>query len=131
MRREVEKYYWALVAGETPGSGRLTSRLQAKGKQKSALSDYRRLAGNQQASLLEVRLHTGRQHQIRQQLAEQGHPLFGDRRYQGPCPDALPRMFLHCQRLAFVDPFSAAPIEIISPLPTDLSEFLSQLGISL
>lgn len=128
MRREVEKYYLALVAGKTAGSGRLESLVVAKGKRKSACTDFRALERNEQASLLELKLHTGRQHQIRQQLAEQGHPLFGDSRYRGPCPTELPRMFLHCSRLAFVDPFSAAPLAIEAPLPEELALFLSQVG---
>ncbi len=129
MRQEVEKTYLALAAGKTPGSGELRSQLMAKGKQKDAHSSYRALQRNEQASLLELRLHTGRQHQIRRQLAEAGHPLFGDLRYKGPCPAELPRLFLHCSRLAFVDPYSAAAIAIDSPLPDDLSVFLAQVGM--
>jgi RluA family pseudouridine synthase len=129
MRQEVNKFYQALVVGKTPGSGRLESAVRAKGKAKQARTDYRALARNEQATLLELQLHTGRQHQIRTQLAEQGYPLFGDKRYQGPCPPELPRLFLHCCRLAFMDPFSAAPISIESPLPTELAGFLPLVGI--
>ena len=131
MRQEVEKFYLALVADKTPGSGNLRSQLSAKGKLKDAHSSYRALQRNEQASLLELTLHTGRQHQIRRQLAESGHPLFGDARYRGPCPAELPRLFLHCSRLAFVDPFSGAAIAIDSPLPDDLSAFLPQVGMEL
>lgn len=131
MRQEVEKFYQALVVGKTPGSGRLESSLSAKGKQKQARTDYRALIRTEQASLLELRLFTGRQHQIRRQLADQGHPLFGDKRYRGPCPEQLPRLFLHCCRLAFVDPFNGTPIDIVSPLPDDLAAYLPQLGIQL
>lgn len=130
MRQEVEKYYLALVVGKTAGSGRLESTLTAKGKEKQARTDFRALVRNEQASLLELTLHTGRQHQIRRQLADQGHPLFGDKRYQGPCPTELPRMFLHCCRLAFTDPFSGAPISIEAPLPEDLAGFLPQVRIN-
>ncbi|SHJ39724.1 23S rRNA pseudouridine955/2504/2580 synthase [Malonomonas rubra DSM 5091] len=129
MRHEVEKYYLALVAGKTSGSGRLESVVKAKGKKKLASTEFRALARNEQASLLELRLHTGRQHQIRQQLAQQKHPLFGDQRYHGPCPQELPRMFLHSCCLAFVDPFSGAPISIKSPLPDELEAFLVQVGL--
>ncbi len=129
MQHEVEKFYQALVLGRTAGSGRLTSILSAKGKEKAALSEYHALARNEQASLLELQLHTGRQHQIRRQLAESGHPLFGDKRYRGPCPAELPRLFLHCSHLAFVDPFSNTPIAVASRLPPDLSGFLPQVGI--
>ena len=130
MRQEVEKFYQALVVGKTPGSGRLESQLSAKGKEKQARTDYRAIARNEQASLLELQLHTGRQHQIRRQLTELGHPLFGDKRYRGPCPPALPRLFLHCSRLAFVDPFSDTPISIDAPLPAELAGFLPTVGLS-
>ena len=131
MRQEVEKSYLALVVGKTAGSGQLESTLSAKGKDKLARTDFRALVRTEQASLLELTLHTGRQHQIRRQLADQGHPLFGDKRYRGPCPAALPRLFLHCCRLAFIDPFSGAPIAIEAPLPEDLAGYLPQVGISL
>lgn len=128
MQHEVDKYYLALVSGRTAGSGQLVSRLSAKGKVKEARTDFRALTRNEHASLLELQLHTGRQHQIRRQLAAEGHPLFGDRRYRGPCPAALPRLFLHCRRLLFVDPFNGVPLEIDSPLPRELAAFLDQLG---
>ncbi|WP_303722969.1 RluA family pseudouridine synthase [Malonomonas rubra] len=129
MRQEVEKYYLALVAGKIAGSGRLESQLTAKGKKKQACTDFRALVRNEQASLVELQLQTGRQHQIRRQLAEQGHQLFGDRRYRGPCPPGLPRMFLHCFRLAFIDPFSAAQVAVEAPLPDELAAFLPQVDI--
>lgn len=131
MRQEVEKCYQALVVGKTAGSGRLKSQLSAKGKEKQVRTDFLALVRNQHASLLELQLHTGRQHQIRRQLAELGHPLFGDKRYRGPCPPELPRLFLHCCRLAFIDPFSAAPITIEASLPDDLANFLPQVDIEI
>lgn len=129
MLHEVEKGYQALVQGKTAGSGLLQSTLKAKGKDKDAATAFRALQRNDQASLLQVTLFTGRQHQIRRQLADAGHPLFGDRRYGGPCPKVLPRLFLHCSHLAFVDPFSGAPLEINCPLPPELDAFLPQCGL--
>ncbi len=126
MQHEVEKSYIALAQGRTGGSGMLCSILPAKGTDKEATTSFRALQRSDVMSLLELTLYTGRQHQIRRQLADQGHPLFGDRRYGGPCPAGLQRMFLHCCRLAFVDPFSAAMVEIESPLPEELKIFLSQ-----
>jgi len=131
MRHAVEKSYLALVCGRTAGSGRLESVLSAKGKEKAVRTDFRALARSDRASLLELQLHTGRQHQIRRQLAELGHPIFGDRRYRGPCPSDLSRLFLHCRRLRFDDPFTAVPIEIDSPLPQELAGFLLHIGIEL
>ncbi len=129
MQGEVSKTYLALVTGKLLGRGELLSDIPAKGKLKIARTSYQTLVSNDTVSLLEIQLHTGRQHQIRRQLADAGHPLYGDRRYKGPCPRKLPRLFLHCRQLAFIDPFSQQRIEVDCPLPKDLSRFLPQLGI--
>ncbi len=129
MRNQVEKRYLALVAGKTAGSGELHRPVPAKGKLKASHTSFCALDRNGQASLLELTLHSGRQHQIRRQFADLGHPLFGDRRYGGPCPAGLPRTFLHCRQLAFIDPFSGAALMIASPLPDRLSRFLVETGL--
>lgn len=126
MQHQVEKSYIALAQGRTGGSGMLCSKLPAKGIEKEATTSFRALQRNEVMSLLELTLYAGRQHQIRRQLADLGHPLFGDRRYGGPCPPELTRMFLHCCRLAFVDPFSGAMVNIESPLPEELKTFLEK-----
>lgn len=131
MRHDVEKDYLALVSGQLRGelyAGQtLTSVLPAKGKNKEATTSFRVLGRSPAATLLELRIHSGRQHQIRRQLADIGHPLYGDRRYRGPCPEALPRLFLHCRRLAFNDPFNGAPLDFTQPLPADLKIFLDAI----
>lgn len=131
MEDEVEKCYLALVAGEMSGEQSLQGLVPAKGKLKSARTDVRTLVSNGTATLLEIRLHSGRQHQIRRQLAEINHPLYGDKRYGGPYPSDLPRLFLHCHRLAFLDPCSGKPISCEVPLPADLVGFLERCGIAL
>ena len=129
MNAEVTKVYLALVAGKVDKKGQLISDIPAKGKIKQAVSSYQTISANKTASLLEVRLETGRQHQIRRQLAEVGHPLFGDQRYRGPCPVQLPRLFLHCSRLAFIEPFYGEQVDISCPLPADLLTFLNNLKL--
>ncbi len=129
MSGEVTKVYLALVAGKVDQKGRLISHLPAKGKIKEAISRYQTISTNKTASLLEVRLETGRQHQIRRQFAESGHPLFGDQRYRGPCPPQLPRLFLHCQRLAFISPFDGHQVEVNCPLPDELLSYLQTLNL--
>ncbi|PKN13250.1 MAG: hypothetical protein CVU69_02820 [Deltaproteobacteria bacterium HGW-Deltaproteobacteria-4] len=131
MDDQVEKSYLALVQGEMSGEQSLQGLVPAKGKLKNARTDVRTLASNGTATLLEIRLHSGRQHQIRRQLAEIGHPLFGDKRYGGPYPSDLPRLFLHCHRLAFLDPCSGKPINCEVPLPADLAGYLEKCGIVL
>lgn len=52
------------------------------------------------ASLVKVKIHTGRKHQIRAHLAEIGHPLLGDAIYGGPCPSWGPRVCLHAEQIS-------------------------------
>jgi RluA family pseudouridine synthase len=129
IQGEVVKTYLTLVNGKLMGRGDLQTEIPAKGKLKTARTSYQALVSHDDASLLEIQLHTGRQHQIRRQLADAGHPLYGDRRYKGPCPRKLSRLFLHCRSLAFTDPFSQQRIEVNCPLPKDLNRFLPQIGI--
>ena len=87
----------------------------------------RRLAGH---ALLRVRLETGRTHQIRAHLAHIGHPLAGDPLYnQGTA--AVPRLFLHADRLAFPHPDGRRVIRCRSPLPPELRLALCRLDTSI
>ncbi len=80
---------------------------------------------------LEVRIGTGRTHQIRVHLASIGHPVAGDRLYGAPAKGAAPlpgeRFFLHAHRIRFQHPFTGMPVEIESPLPDDLRQWMEQL----
>lgn len=126
---QVEKVYLGLSAGKLPGSGVLCSPVPAKGKEKEARTSFSVLASGSGFSLLEIRLHDGRTHQIMRQLADAGHPLAGDRRYGGPLLPGLGAPFLHCRRLALRDPFSGEPLAIESLLPAGLQAVLHSLGI--
>jgi 23S rRNA pseudouridine1911/1915/1917 synthase len=77
-------------------------------------------------ALLDVRLETGRTHQIRVHLAEIGLPVVGDRVYGVSDPD-LERQFLHAWRLAFPHPVSGELVEVESTLPPDLRAALARL----
>ena len=97
-----------------------------------ALSDYRVVEAFDSTSLLEVRLTTGRQGQIRVQAQLRGHPLVGDRRYggRGPAsrdPIAFDRQALHAFQLAFAHPVDRRRIEVTAPPPADLSALLERL----
>lgn len=129
MERQVEKTYLALMAGAMPASGLLTSPVPAKEKLKESTTAFRTLGAGGGYSLLELQLQTGRTHQIRRQLADAGHPLAGDRRYRGPAPRGLNRLFLHCARLALHDPFDHTPLNIVSALPAELMASLAALGM--
>jgi 23S rRNA pseudouridine1911/1915/1917 synthase len=79
-----------------------------------------------EATLLRVRLQTGRTHQIRAHLKEIGHPVCGDPEYGRAGAFGLARQFLHAERLAFAHPVTGAAIDLHSPLPEDLVEALGQ-----
>lgn len=85
--------------------------------------------GGEQYSLVEVRLHTGRHHQIRAHFAGEGHALVGDASY-GASPSSqgwCPRVFLHTHRVELeVD---GVPIKSRCPLPQDLRAALETLGV--
>ncbi|HVA10293.1 MAG TPA: RluA family pseudouridine synthase [Acidimicrobiales bacterium] len=74
-------------------------------------------------TLVELRLQSGRTHQIRVHMAAIGHPVVGDPRYGTPDRRlGAGRFFLHAYRLAFTHPGSGERVEFSSPLPADLSE---------
>ncbi|MBI2344322.1 MAG: RluA family pseudouridine synthase [Deltaproteobacteria bacterium] len=80
------------------------------------------------ATLLRLRVETGRTHQIRVHCAAIGHPVLGDRRY-GPPDDPLPveRLTLHAARLAFRHPVTGAKVDLALPLPDDLTAIIEHL----
>lgn len=70
------------------------------------------------ASLLQVRLETGRTHQIRVHLSHMGHPILGDSLYGGSA--VFPRQALHGERLLFDHPLTGERLEVQAPWPTDM-----------
>lgn len=85
-------------------------------------------------SLIDCRLETGRTHQIRIHLAEQGHPVCGDVMYRGPFgggsvadESGVPRLALHARLLAFDHPESGQRMQFESALPSDLAAFVDSL----
>lgn len=78
-------------------------------------------------AFLDVRLETGRTHQIRVHLAAIGLPVVGDTVYGVPDPE-LGRQFLHAWRLAFPHPLGGEPVEVESPLPPELQAALTRFS---
>ncbi|GAB4197034.1 MAG: RluA family pseudouridine synthase [Sandaracinaceae bacterium] len=87
-------------------------------------------AGPTSVTLVECRLETGRQHQIRIHLSEAGHPLVGERVYvrgfAGPVVEH-PRPLLHAASLAFVHPRTGERVRFEAPLPRDFERVLAAL----
>lgn len=84
------------------------------------------LPGGDDATLLEIRIATGRMHQIRVHLASIGHAVVGDTMY-GARGGVLDRNFLHARRLIFNQPSTGQRITVEAPLPPELEQFLARL----
>ena len=141
--RQVEKVYLALVHGQVKHESgrmerpiardpvrrtRMTTRLD---KGRAAWSEYRVLRRFERFTLLEVRIGTGRTHQIRVHLSSIGHPVAGDTLYGAPAKvegrPPLGRYFLHAHRIRFHQPSTGEEIAVESPLPTELEEWMGGL----
>ncbi|MBC7171767.1 MAG: RluA family pseudouridine synthase [Polyangiaceae bacterium] len=96
-----------------------------------AVTHVEHIASLRGATLVECRLETGRQHQIRIHLAEAGNPLVGEqvyvRDYKAPLIPA-PRPMLHARLLGFVHPRTGATMQFESPCPADFIETFERLG---
>jgi 23S rRNA pseudouridine1911/1915/1917 synthase len=139
--READKSYLALVHGrpaEKEGEirsllarNRASNRMRSVGKGgKEAITRYRVLEEFAEASLLEVKLLTGRSHQIRAHFSEAGHPLLGDVRYEGPRTwqgRKIPRQMLHARRLVLPHPVSGETLTLEAPVPEDMGELLGRM----
>jgi 23S rRNA pseudouridine1911/1915/1917 synthase len=166
-QRRIRKTYVALVHGEVKEKAgtidaavsrdvvrrtRMTTR-RAEGR--AAVSHYRVLerigsaevGGYGKFTLVEVRIETGRTHQIRVHMSSIGHPVVGDSMYGAPhaivkvravrkkknveeeMPLVLPRNFLHAQKLSFLHPSSGKQIDLEAPLPAELTSFVELLRL--
>ena len=85
---------------------------------KLAITHVKVLKRNSKTSFVEVRLETGRKHQIRVHLAERGHPIVGDKDY-GSRSNPIRRLALHGVRLEFRHPVSGEHKAFHSPYPKD------------
>ncbi|KRL87216.1 RluA family pseudouridine synthase [Ligilactobacillus apodemi] len=92
---------------------------------KPAKSEYWCEAKNAELSLVRVKLHTGRTHQIRVHFSENGHPLLGDKLYGGS-RSLIARQALHAYRLSFDDPFSQKKLSFTAPVPADMEKVITQ-----
>jgi len=137
-RRRLEREYLALVCGR-PRSRRGTIEAQIgrdrhdptrrsldTATPRDAVTHFEVLELLPRHALLEVRLETGRTHQIRVHLAAIDLPVAGDPVYGRPGELGLERQFLHAARLAFPHPMTGEQVETESPLPPDLEAALAR-----
>lgn len=78
-------------------------------------------------TLVELKLETGRTHQIRVHMSHIGHPLIGDHLYGGYNPALLDRQALHAYKLCFRHPVSGEPLTVEAPLPADMQQLINRL----
>ncbi len=128
----VEKHYEAVVEGHLrTKEGVLESDLDERSRFKvhiarasehtrHAITHYQVLAESPRGSLVRLRLETGRRHQIRVQLAAEGCPIIGDKKY-GAQSDPAGRLGLHATFLKFPHPSTGAEMRFSSPLPKALA----------
>jgi 23S rRNA pseudouridine1911/1915/1917 synthase len=133
--REIERAYLALVDGRPAArrgtidaplgrDRRVRTRMSTDTDDaRDAVTHFEVEENLPRATLLRVRLETGRTHQIRAHLKAIGHPVVGDPEYGVP-GYGLARQFLHAAGLSFTHPVTGERIELASGLPEDLAEAL-------
>src|SRR5947199_971344 len=94
---------------------------------REARTEYRVLSSNEQASLVECRLHSGRTDQIRVHLHHLGHPVLGDKVYGGRFAKSFPRQMLHAWKLGFRHPRTEEWKQFEARLPRDFQEAIKPL----
>src|SRR6185369_4544540 len=142
---EVEKIYVAVVKG-VPAKKEFDIRealhkyVNAKGERRVAVKEggmeaftkVKVLGSSGELSLLQLRLMTGRTHQIRVHLAHAGHPVLGDDKYgdfefnRALARQGVKRLFLHARRIVFKHPVDGKRIALESPLHKDMLQFCVQ-----
>jgi 23S rRNA pseudouridine955/2504/2580 synthase len=145
----IDKRYLTLLMGEmtateqlveqplqknTVSSGERMVRVDNEGKSAKTLFIQRQTLGI--AQLTEVKLFTGRTHQIRVHAAWSNHPVAGDDKYGNREFNklmktfGLKRLFLHAWRLGITHPQSGAPLQLEAPLPVNLQQVITNLETS-
>jgi 23S rRNA pseudouridine1911/1915/1917 synthase len=136
--RELERHYRALVVGRPRSrSGRIEAPIGRDRREptrhsldtdtpREAVTHFELVELFPRHALLDVKLETGRTHQIRVHLAAVDLPVAGDPVYGRPRELGLERQFLHAATLAFTHPFTGQRVDVESPLPSDLEAALER-----
>ncbi|MDE5886741.1 MAG: RluA family pseudouridine synthase [Muribaculaceae bacterium] len=135
---ELHKTYWALVEGHpAEKSATLTDYLLSDGRinktfitgkdnreGKRCVLEYDTIRKGERYTLLEINLLTGRKHQIRCQLANQGHPIKGDLKYGAKRSNPDGGISLLARRIAFIHPVSKKELVLEAPVTEEMKKIL-------
>ncbi len=139
----IDREYLALIEGDVRRPGVFDAPLVAdRGDRrrgvarpgepgKRAVTRYAPLERYGSATLVSVRLETGRTHQVRVHFASAGHPVLGDPVYRrpdaAPAPVEAPRQMLHARVLGFAHPKTGEPVRAEAPIPADFAAVVELL----
>lgn len=138
--RETKKYYIALVRGVIKeneatinmpiGRSKKDRKKMAVTKDgKEAITHFRVIKRYDNYTLLEIKIDTGRTHQIRVHLAEIGHPVVGDYIYSnGKNPFGVEGQMLHAKQIEFKHPSTGEQMKIEAPVPDYFNEIIEKLN---
>ena len=138
-REVIDKRYLALCAGRPPAPSEQHAWLLAHGPRvrvrlapfpggQPIRSELLHAISRGAYSLVCVRVHRARRHQIRAHLAALGHPIAGDARYGGPALAGLGHHFLHASELRLLHPHTGATLQLQAELPAELRVLWDALG---
>lgn len=142
QKRRVDKTYLALVVGLPKPEGRIEKKIGWHAKRRYKISSHTRKGKeaittwkvlktfDERFSWVEIKIFTGRTHQIRVHFAEAGHPVVGDPTYGGwaqVLTEWMQRPALHAWKLGFQHPQTNEPLVFEAPLPSDLENLLGML----
>jgi 23S rRNA pseudouridine1911/1915/1917 synthase len=131
--QKIQKYYWCIVKNRPQPEERTLSHYLVKNEAqnksyaydkhkpntKPARLDYRLISSSDSYHLLEVKLHTGRHHQIRCQFAKIGSPIRGDLKYGYHGTNMDSSINLHARSVEFLHPVRNEAVSILAPVPSD------------
>lgn len=129
LQNSVKKVYYAVVTGYIDGEGTIDAPIAREKDsiiKRTVRQDGQRAVTHYKAikySLIEIKLETGRTHQIRVHFAYIGHPLAGDDLYGGSTEDICCQA-LHCGLLCFREPLTGKEITVTSPLRDDIQKLI-------
>lgn len=129
LPKSFDKTYYAAVSGNIENSGTIdlpiarvsdsVIKREVRVGGEPSITHYKPILYENGITLLEIKLETGRTHQIRVHFSHIGYPLLGDEMYGGEL-DKIGRQALHCGKISFTKPFSDEKICLESPFPEDM-----------